>query len=203
MMKMKFTLLALLLTNLGVAYADVLGPLNPLIQNLTPNIIATDSPWVLSEEFTANNTVQVTALGFFDNNSANTTSHEVGLYDASGNLLASANIAAGENYQNYFDWTSIAAVTLTAGKSYVIAGVSNSDGYEYKGSYTVNPDYTLTGYQYLQSGTLSDPSLGGTGYGDDGFAYFGPNLATSVPEPETYTLFALGLLGLAYARRKA
>lgn len=72
--------------------------------------------------FTATSAVTIDAVGYFDEGSLQ-KSHTVGIYDSTGNLLASAAITGG-TLTGFFDYVSIAPLTLTAGDTYQIMGNS-------------------------------------------------------------------------------
>jgi len=162
----------------------------------------TNGSWVFSDTFavTANSTIN--SLGYYDNGDTNHDSHMVGLYDSLGNLLASANIAAGNNYSNNFDWKNISAISLIAGNTYTIAGVSNSDDYGYYGVPSTSSLFTFVSAQYNFSTTLIDPQIAPQIIDSP---FNGPNaeIVAAVPEPMTPALIGLGLLVLIPIRRKA
>ena len=115
---------------------------------------STNGSWVFSDTFTVNTNSVITQLGYYDNNNTNHDSHMVGLYDNVGTLLASANVAAGENYSGNYDWKNISSIALTAGNTYTIAGVSNTDLYGYHGVPTVSSLFTFVSAQYNWGTTL-------------------------------------------------
>jgi hypothetical protein len=127
-------------------------------------------------------------------------SHEVGLWDLQGNLLASTIIAAGSN-TNQFVYSTVTPVLLKASETYIIGasyighdsdliGLSDSDN---NGSPTYNSAVTFDADRY-------DASLSGLTFPTmtdfpEWLGEFGPNAEIEVvPEPTTDTL--LGLSGL-------
>lgn len=141
--------------------------------------------------FTPNVNITVTELGYYDDV---TYDHEVGLYTASGGLLASTTIIPGETPVNGFAYNPIAPVTLLAGQTYAV------DGY-----YAGPPDPGV----YATGGVGADPLITYDYYLYDynpGFdlanvpyptGIFGPNFqfsATPVPEPTTMVAGAMLLL---------
>lgn len=86
-------------------------------------------------KFTANKNLTVNALGFYDDKQDGlSSSHDVGIYDLSGTLLASTSIASGTSagLDGKFRYSSISSFNLSAGQSYIIAGLATGDdGYTY------------------------------------------------------------------------
>lgn len=133
-------------------------------------------------------------------------SHEVGLWDSQGNLLASTIISAGSN-PNQFVYSSITPVLLEASATYIIGasyighdsdliGFSDSDN---NGSPTYNSAVTFDADRYDSSlSGLTFPTM--TNF-PEWLGAFGPNAEIEVvPEPATYTLLGLSAL-LLFCRR--
>ncbi len=83
-------------------------------------------PFTLGSSFTVNTAMQLTALGFFDDGSNGLAeSHQLGLWNSSGTLLATATVNAGvvDPLNGQFRYASIVPVTLLAGQSYTIGAV--------------------------------------------------------------------------------
>ncbi len=80
--------------------------------------------------FTVLSPVTVTALGFYDagKNGLNAP-HQVGIYDGSCNLLASAVVAPGDTLVGSFRYHAISPVVLGPGKYYAAAVTNNNDPY--------------------------------------------------------------------------
>lgn len=182
--------------------------------------------------FTANATVDVSELGFWDyQDNGLATSHVVGLFDASGNLLASTTIDAGttDTLIGDFRYKPLATpVTLTAGSQYTMAAVMNI--FDASVIYNGNDRFNSTGlaesplitiafygavYTYTNPSVLSDPTYN---YGYE--VYAGPNMilgditpptpptppsppASSTPEPGVNALLVSGAVaGYGVLRRR-
>ena len=156
-------------------------------------------------EFQANTAEIVTALGAFDDSQDGLNeSHDVGLWDANGVLLASTTIASGTGAAliNQFRYNSVAPVTLVAGQDYFIGAVwlDGADPMVFAATgLTTDPSITYLSSAYIAGGTLTDPTFLDGGLG----GYFGPNLiGSTVPEPLSLSLFGAGLAGAAAIRRR-
>src|SRR5262249_1029459 len=71
--------------------------------------------------FTTNETITVSALGYYDHEQAGfATTHVVGIFDDTGNLLVSTELATGdeETLDGMFRYREIDATTLLAGRTY-------------------------------------------------------------------------------------
>jgi len=164
-----------------------------------------NGPFTLGWEFQANTAEIVTALGAFDDSQDGLNeSHDVGLWDANGVLLASTTIASGTGAAliNQFRYNSVAPVTLVAGQDYFIGAVwlDGADPMVFAATgLTTDPSITYLSSAYIAGGTLTDPTFLDGGLG----GYFGPNLiGSTVPEPLSLSLFGAGLAGAAAIRRR-
>jgi hypothetical protein len=156
----------------------------------------------LGFSFTATSALTIDAVGYFDEGSLQ-ESHTVGIYDSAGNLLASAAITGG-TLTGFFDYVSIAPVTLIAGDTYQIMGNSGLiDPYTYDPvGFSTASDITFNNDEYTAGDTLA---FGLNSAGVTGF--FGPNFLESpvspTPEPGALALFGTGLFGMVgMIRRK-
>jgi uncharacterized protein DUF4082 len=159
--------------------------------------------------FRANTTMSVTALGMQGDGGRGlgvlSDSHEVGLWTASGLLLAQASFAAGsQSSPDGFDWASLTSpVRLEAGSSYIL-GESfpddvDADGDPLASRAAIDPSFTYLGSRFITtSGGLTFPT--GVYPGLD-IGWFGPNLqAQVVPEPSALALIVVGAFVLCSLR---
>jgi len=192
-------LLALLLAASGTtANADTLG-LQSFTGGAQTGNPSTDLPMTVGWSFTANSSITVTGLGFFDvgsNGLAN--SIQVGLFDSNGVLLASTTLPAGGcALISGFCFASIAPLNLTAGNTYVLGGVLGSISGSETSFFNVSSFTTAAEISYggpLASGPTSGfafPKANPVpGFVTNGI--FGPNLQFTTPVPEPSSLFLLG-----------
>ena len=144
----------------------------------------------LGYEFKMNSTETVTQLGYFDDGLM-TQSHAVGIYTTAGTLLASTTVTTADALTANFRYHAIAPLTLSAGQTYVIAGVSGVlDPYAFNPTaLSTDPSVTFISGDYRQSFTLEFPTTI-----DHFVGYFGPNfiVRSAVPEPSTVCLLGIG-----------
>ncbi|MBL0719437.1 DUF4082 domain-containing protein [Piscinibacter sp. Jin2] len=157
-------------------------------------------------QFTANDDITVTHLGFYDNSPFDplSTTHEVGLWTPGGMLLASTTIQTTSTLVGSFRFEAVTPVALTAGSSYLIGGAFTlpltADAYRIPTARTIAPEITINGSaRNADAGGFGAPTIVSVGNGR-----FGPNFQFTVtappppiPEPGTYALMGLGLVGLA------
>jgi hypothetical protein len=146
--------------------------------------------------FTATSAFAVDALGYYDNNGL-TEIHQVGLYNSSGTLLASATVDGTGTQVGFFNYEPISDVDLIAGQTYQVVGTSgvvdpyafSTVGFSTASNITFDSDIYTPG-NTLAFGQLTDGNSNG---------YFGPNfeeVGSPVPEPSTLALFGTGLLSV-------
>jgi hypothetical protein len=153
--------------------------------------------------------VEISQLGVYDNNGdglANT--HNVGVWDLSGTLLASQSFLGTEGVL-IEDWRFLAissSITLSANTSYRIAAETTgtthaSDGQPFSGTVLTNSSVTRSNGSYFHN----DPT--GLNFPDIFNAHnrvFGNAFIASAPEPGSVAFLSLGLVcyGFAIYRRK-
>jgi Domain of unknown function (DUF4082)/PEP-CTERM motif len=182
----------LVLLSASAARADTAG-----ISFTSPgNSINNGEGFSLGFVFTATSSFAVDSLGYYDNGGL-TEVHQVGLYNSSGTLLASATVTGTGTQVGFFNYTAISDVDLIAGQTYQVVGTSGLvDPYAYETvGFSTAPNITFdeniyTGGNTLAFGTISVPGISN--------GWFGPNFeevsASTVPEPSTLALFGTGLL---------
>lgn len=151
-------------------------------------------PFTLGWQFVVNRNVSVTGLGFFDDTQDGLAeSHEIGLWDVQGNLLASTTIQAGLSGSliEQFRYNLVAPTILSARQTYFIGALytSSLDNLVFD-SNNLSTDLAIT-YQnatFSFGPTLANPTVSSTFLG-----FFGPNFTfNGVPEPASWMLMFLG-----------
>jgi len=185
----------------------------------------TNGTWDFATAFTVNTTVTVSGLGYYaDPVTGNADGNPVAFYQCAdvaclttGTLLASTTVTNIYPLTGHFRYVTITPITLVAGDSYEVAGVSNSDNYTWDDpGYAVNPAISVLTTSGQSSRWLSSGSPGfltGSPFldipGEDG--YWGPDVFlgtptfTGSPEPATWIMMLVGLGavgGLARSRRR-
>jgi hypothetical protein len=166
-------------------------------------------PQMLGWQFSIAQSLTVTSLGLFDENSDGlVNSHTVGIFaDTGGAALMTAIVDANtNNLVSGFQFAPVIGgpITLTAGTYRIGADYPVSgDNYFFAASASFDPNITyLQGAGAFGSGTFQFPS---TLTSSNSVKYLGPNFeftAASVPEPATLGLFGLGGAGLFASRLK-
>lgn len=176
-----------------------------------------NSATTLGWTFTANTTVTITMLGYYDDGSNGLNeAHDVGIFGSGGNLLVSSTVPSGTGGTLLagFRYVSISPFVLSAG-SYTIGGTigaqaSDPVAYNVSGLSSVSQITIPSGAsRYTEAGSytsLTFPTLAFPASNPYN-VYFGPNFQIlAVPEPSTGMLMNLGALSLFYFvryRRKA
>lgn len=165
-----------------------------------------NGPWTLGWEFRVNSPINVTHLGYYDHDGNGLgQSHDVGLWDINGNLLASLTVPAGTAapLTGHFRYVQLGTpVALVANQSYRIGGVSGGQGggdfYTFNTTgFTVIPEITFTGDRWIGGNVLTFPTqTSGVANG-----FFGANfMHGEIPAPGALAL--LGLAGVVSRRRR-
>ena len=162
--------------------------------------------WVLGWEFTVVDNIIVTDLGVLDiNGDGFAGEHEVGIFDMSGTLLSSTFINSTSLLgANNFRYNTINELGLFSGTSYVIAAYVGNELYTDSNNVTnlqFTPEITFNRSRFESTTAFLYPTAGS----NDSLSFFGANFqyqTTSVPEPSTLAIFALGVMGLAARRFK-
>ncbi len=170
--------------------------------------LVSSSSWTLGYEFSLSADSSVTGLGFFDIDGVygDTT---VGLWTSSGTLLGTVNtnsntVTEVSTNNGLWSWEFMDFNLLLSAGDYIVGswGVSGMD-YFYTDSDSIienvlefaDDRYSSTGANFAFPNTVD----GGATIG-----YLGANImfddSTSVPEPSTLAIFALGIMGLASRR---
>jgi len=153
--------------------------------------------------------IMVTHLSFFDHLADGLAeSHDVGLWDSAGTLLASTTISAGTvnplDATGKFRTTAIAPTFLAAGDDYVVGAVFLVGSGDLQAismtGLTMGTGLTYGETRFNNNGvpSLSFPTNTISQIGLPGGSFqYGP-----VPEPATFVAVGLGLAALALRRRK-
>jgi len=176
-----------------------------LISSLTAFSTTPSRDESLGYRFTANAPVEVTSLGYFDvNGDGLLSNHQVGLWTATGVLLAQATVLPSSPTVNGFLYAFLpTSVTLAAGSDYYIAGTTTGDTWIFDASsFAIDPAFTYVASHFAPGSpsALTFPSQSTMAR-----EYFNVNLqANIVPEPNAATLAASGVVTLMgmYARRR-
>lgn len=153
--------------------------------------------------FTLTSSLDVSALGLWDENSDGLShSHMMGIFNASGALVAVANIPAGNTATllDGFRYVFILPITLPPGTYNIGAFYSTMDADRvliFATGFSTNSHLQYDGSAYISGASLANPI--GSGGGEP--SAFGPNFL-AVPEG-TMLLIALGAVGLFAFRRVA
>jgi hypothetical protein len=163
--------------------------------------------------FTLGNEINVTALGFYDNQlNGLVDSHQVGIWDVSGTLLVTGTVSSGtlSPLTSQFRYTTtLSGTTDLLPGDYRLGGLGTLNDQSRRGV-LVSDTTTASGVTYIGSlsngnaGTFSDPTTPTTDLGYD-VGYFGPNFQftpVAVPEPGPLGILAVAGLCMGLLRRR-
>ncbi len=192
---MKLNLLLATVAAAGMLVAANANAATPIWEFSSASASCTNGSWDFGNNFSVSSTVEVVALGYYNDPTTGVSGNPVALYDSNGNLLASATVNAGDPQVGHFLYASITPVLLAPGE-YQIDGVSNTSNYTWNdsGFHTASP-ITYLGNTW-QPGTT--PDFQNSVQNDVSDGYWGPN-ALMAPEPSTWAMMGLGFAGLAFA----
>jgi hypothetical protein len=181
----------------------------PGVDFTTPGLVTDSTGYTLGYQFTANTSAAVVGLATWDDWAVTPGSVDVGLWDAAGNLLASATVTSSSPTIGSADWSyasivpvaPVPPVTLTAGDTYYVASFGSDANFTWAtGGLTVDPRINFVLDAYVSSTSLQFPTNTSLINADLGGGYFGGNVILgSVPEPSTWAMMLAGLAGLGLA----
>jgi hypothetical protein len=164
--------------------------------------ISTNGAWSLGWEFYTNSNVLVTALDFYDDyGNGLTESHDVGIYDSSGNLIVWTTVLPSDDLVGNAPWRAhaVTPVILTAGQYYYIMAETGSENY----TWSPTNGWTIPQITFIQGAYISSPVLAFPDTMDAGTSgYFGPSFEAAIPEPSTFGLLAIAFGVAGTLRRK-
>lgn len=186
---------------LGVsAHAMTLG-----MDFTSPTHDFTSGSWSLGWSFTVGSTsLSLQSLGFYSGSAGLSQDHDVGVFDSTGKLIASATVTPTDPLVSWWRWANVASpVVLAAGQTYTVAAETGRDNYTWDPTgLTWDPDIIFRGSRFVFANTLAFPTETSPG-GVEG--YFGPNIDPGpipAPVPPSLLLLAPGLLGVMGFRRR-
>jgi hypothetical protein len=163
----------------------------------------------------ANSSVSVRGLATWDSWGA-AGSVEVGLWDSSQNLLASASVSNSSPTIGSANWsyTNIAPVALTAGDTYYVGSYGSDANFAgYTDDFTVDSRityvqdvYTYGAFAFPCASSGISAALGGGDFGGNVILGTPASSILGAPEPSTWAMFLLGFAGLGatgYRRARA
>jgi hypothetical protein len=188
---------ALALSAFGTAHALTI---TPAVEYTGSSSLNDNRPFTLGFKFTLSAPTAVTALGYWAPGSAG--SHQVGIWDNSGNLLTSTAVSGTDLLVGHFVWKAISSLTLGAG-TYTIGGEYSGGPFQSyaTGVTTISQLSWVTAEQKYGTG-LNFPTNSYNGYGQNGIMNVDFSTGPSaVPEPASWALMLIGVGGLGGALR--
>jgi hypothetical protein len=186
-----------------VACSDVrAATLIESMAGLTTTPSATES---LGYRFTANMAQQVVGLGYYDvDGNGLAASHDVGLWNQDGVLLAQATVTPSSPASGGYLYAVLAApVVLVPGSHYYLAGTTVGDSWVYDVlSFTTNPAFSFV-ESYFAPNSPANLTFPSQPAGFDSREYFNVNLRSNlIPEPASRLLFGISLAALGFVHRR-
>jgi hypothetical protein len=178
--------------------------ITPAVEYATTSTNFDSRQFTFGYKFMTSVVFDVNALAYWVDGRGN--SHQVGIWDSGGNLLASTTVLSTDPIVGHFQWHGIADLILLPG-TYTIGGeyLGNTDPFPVNavGVVTV-PGYTwLDDAQIIGSG-LNYPTGSSSDYGPNGILVvdFSVVSGVAVPEPSTILLLGAGLVSLLASGRR-
>ena len=206
-MKLKFRLMVVCAIFAVILTAVPAGAATLGVDFSSPGLQAGQSSWSLGYQFIANNAISVVALGTFDYGQDGLAGpQQVGLWDASHNLLASTFVDNSDPLQGFWRFNAISPISLVAGATYYVAS-QGGEGYTFEPSgFTVDPNITFVQDAFHYNGDTSNSPLAFPDRTDNLAGFFGGNIELSssatTPEPSSFALFGLGMAVVGLVRRR-
>lgn len=177
--------------------AQAQGMFTPTGANLTTDHDA-GNPVNLGNVFTPTANGFATSLGFYTPTNLVGGGEQVGLYDASGTLLASTFVTVALNTPGQYFYSPIAPVALTAGQQYTVVTFVGQNAWGFGSVTTTGVNYLYNTYNYTNMLAFTMSTTGASGP-----AYLGPNLtiAAAVPEAATWAMMIVGFGAVGFALR--
>lgn len=166
---------------------------------------ATNGNWSLGWSFTVNQSVTVTALGFYDDlQNGLTEPHDVAIYDAQQQIVVSGQVVRGDPLVSWWRWTQVQPVVLVPGVQYEIIAVTGAENYTWAPvGFVADPQVNYLADAYhtpLGGGVLAYPNRSDGVVGD-----FGPNflLTSAIPAPGGAAIIGAGPHDACWSQEKA